>query len=111
MKNLPNEVKIDIFKCLNFCQLNKARLLNKQFCALIDEFAGKLARKREVNRPPLTRRCGRCFGSFTGGPVAICHQTFLLGMLVTIVSARIVDGHFSQAPILNLMVVVRICKC
>jgi len=53
MKNLPNEVKIDIFKCLNFCQLNKARLLNKQFCALIDEFAGKLARKREVNRPPL----------------------------------------------------------
>lgn len=72
MKNLPNEVKIDIFKCLNFCQLNKARLLNKQFCALIDEFAGKLARKREVNRPPLTRRCGRCFGSFTGGPV-VCH--------------------------------------
>nr|CAD2168244.1 unnamed protein product [Meloidogyne enterolobii] len=88
MKNLPNEVKIDIFKCLNFYQLNKARQLNKQFCALIDEFAGKLACKREVHHsPPPTRRCGRCFGSFTRGPVAICHQTFLLGMLVTIVSA------------------------
>uniref|UniRef100_A0A914KM53 F-box domain-containing protein n=1 Tax=Meloidogyne incognita TaxID=6306 RepID=A0A914KM53_MELIC len=67
MKNLPNEVKIDIFKCLDFCQLNKARLLNKQFCALIDQFAGKLACKREVYRPPLTRRCGRFFVSFGRG--------------------------------------------
>ncbi|CAK5035997.1 unnamed protein product [Meloidogyne enterolobii] len=92
MKNLPNEVKIDIFKCLDFYQLNKARQINKHFCALIDEFEEKLACKRQVyyhsRQPELCNRCSRelndgqhCrYGMTNPCPMSSTYRGFRIGM-------------------------------
>ncbi|CAK5061907.1 unnamed protein product [Meloidogyne enterolobii] len=45
MKNLSNEVKLDIFKYLNFNQLNVIQQTNKSFCGIVDRYKTELARK------------------------------------------------------------------
>nr|CAD2196122.1 unnamed protein product [Meloidogyne enterolobii] len=45
MNLLPVESKLDIFKCLNFYQLNNFQLSNRHFCEVIVNYNKELARK------------------------------------------------------------------
>ncbi|CAK5085994.1 unnamed protein product [Meloidogyne enterolobii] len=45
MNLLPAETKLDIFKCLNFNQLNNFQLSNRHFCEVIVNYNKELARK------------------------------------------------------------------
>ncbi|CAK5100811.1 unnamed protein product [Meloidogyne enterolobii] len=45
MNLLPAETKLDIFKCLNFNQLNNFQLSNRHFCELIAKYNKELAIK------------------------------------------------------------------
>nr|CAD2184481.1 unnamed protein product [Meloidogyne enterolobii] len=45
MNLLPAETKLDIFKCLNFYQLNNFQLSNRHFCEVIVNYNKELARK------------------------------------------------------------------
>ncbi|CAK5085989.1 unnamed protein product [Meloidogyne enterolobii] len=45
MNLLPAETKLDIFKCLNFYQLNNFQLSNRHFCEVIVNYNKELAKK------------------------------------------------------------------
>ncbi|CAK5065573.1 unnamed protein product [Meloidogyne enterolobii] len=45
MNLLPAETKLDIFKCLNFYQLNNFQLSNRHFCEVIVNYNEELAKK------------------------------------------------------------------
>jgi len=45
MNLLPVESKLDVFKCLNFYQLNNFQLSNRHLCEVIVNYNKELARK------------------------------------------------------------------